>query len=354
MKKRFVFFYAFFCIILLAITIYIARLMDKKLDELKKIESVKKKTNNTIKYINDNKIKDKVKVKMASTNKVVEMSVSDYIKGVVPAEMPPNYNIEALKAQAVVARTYLYNKMNTNAHKDADICDSPNHCQAFYTKDKLFEIWKNSKKWDKYTCNNYFEKISEAVDSTENIVVTYKGKYIKAYFHACSGGRTENIYNIWGKQKIPYLLSVESIEDKNYKNYSSKVTYTVSELEAKINKDSSLECNINENGGDIVQILNHTDTGRVDKVKIGGVIYTAEKLRTLLGLKSTNFNVSYENNKVIFHVTGNGHGVGMSQVGANYYASKLGYTFDEIINHYYTGVDVTYINKGGYTNENKI
>ena len=353
MNKRFVFFYAIFSAFLIGFLIYIAVQVDKDEEKINKENEIKKQIDTTFKYIEDNKIKDKIKVKISSTDEILEMSVSDYLKGVVPSEMPPDYDVEALKAQAIVARTYLFNKMDTNAHIDADICDSPNHCQAFYTKERLFKIWQTSKGWNETTRTNYYNKVSDAVDSTENIVVTYKNKYIKAYFHACSGGKTENVHNVWGRQDIPYLVSVESIEDKKYKNYTSKKTYTISKLQTKLNKEEDIKCSINENGGDIVEILSYTDTGRVDKVKIGGVIYTAEKLRQLLGLKSTNFNITYENGKVTFNVTGNGHGVGMSQVGANYYAS-IGYTFDEIITHYYTGVDITYVNKGGNTNEDKI
>ena len=264
--------------------------------------------------------------------------------------MPPEYSIEALKAQAVVARTYLYQKIVAGGHGDADICDSAAHCQAYYSTDRILEIWEKSKGWDKEKRDIHAKKVAEAVEQTENIAVTYKGKYIRAYFHACSGGKTENVSNIWGKQNIPYLVSVESLGEEDYKNYSSKVKLNVSDLQAKLNDEQSIKCNINVDRGDIVKILSYTDTGRVDKVEIGGVIYTAEKLRTLLGLRSTNFNVEYENGEVIFKVTGNGHGVGMSQVGANYYA-KQGYTFDKIITHYYTGVDVTYINREDKTNE---
>ena len=302
------------------------------------------------KYIEDNKIKDNIKVKITSTGEIKELTVNEYLKGVLPSEMPPEYSIEALKAQAVVARTYLYQKIVAGGHGDADICDSAAHCQAYYSTDRILEIWEKSKGWDKEKRDIHAKKVAEAVEQTENIAVTYKGKYIRAYFHACSGGKTENVSNIWGKQNIPYLVSVESLGEEDYKNYSSKVKLNVSDLQAKLNDEQSIKCNINVDRGDIVKILSYTNTGRVDKVEIGGVIYTAEKLRTLLGLRSTNFNVEYENGEVIFKVTGNGHGVGMSQVGANYYA-KQGYTFDKIITHYYTGVDVTYINREDKTNE---
>ena len=341
------------CIVLLGITIYIANIMDKEIKKEDEITKKQEELNKITKYIEDNNIKDVIKVKITSTDEILELSVSDYLKGVVPSEMPPEYDIEALKAQAIVARTYLYNKLGTNAHKDSDICDSPSHCQAFYTKEKILQIWEKSKGYDKQTRDKYMAKIEEAVESTQNIVVTFKGKYIKAYFHACSGGKTENVHNIWGKQDISYLVSVESKGEEAYRNYTSKVSLTISKLQEKLNNDETLKCSIVEDGGDIVEILSYTDTGRVDKVKIGGIVYTAEKLRILLGLKSTNFTVEYKEGNVVFLVTGYGHGVGMSQVGANYYASQ-GYTFDRIITHYYTGVDVTYINREEITNENKI
>ena len=352
MNKRFVFFYAFFCTCLLAISIYIAISLDKVKDKQQDIENNKEQIVKITKYIADNTIKDTIKIKITSTGEIKELSVSEYLKGVLPSEMPPEYDMEALKAQAVVARTYLYQKLISGGHKDADICDNYAHCQAYYSTEQILKIWERSKGWDEETRLIHAEKVSEAVEATKNIVVTYNGEYIKAYFHACSGGKTENVSNIWGKQNIPYLVSVESLGEENYKNYSSTIKISVSELQKKLNNNSSIKCNINVDRGGIIKILNYTDTGRVDKVEIGGVIYTAENLRSILGLRSTNFKVEYENGEVTFTVIGNGHGVGMSQVGANYYAS-IGYTFDKIITHYYTGVDVTYINKEEKTNEIK-
>ena len=352
MKKRFVFFYAFICLGLVILSIYVANILDKTRFKEEQIKENKQELNKISKYIEDNKIKDVIKLKITSTGEIQEISVSDYLKGVLPSEMPPEYDMEALKAQAVVARTYLYQKIAAGGHNDADICDSPSHCQAYYSTDRILQIWERSKGWDEETRNIHMSKVIEAVDTTENIAVTYNGEYIRAYFHACSGGKTEDVSNIWGKQNIPYLVSVESLGEEEYKNYKSKVKISVSELQSKLNEDSSTKCSIDVNRGDVVKILSYTDTGRVDKVEIGGIVYTAEKLRTVLGLRSTNFKVEYYDKEVVFNVTGNGHGVGMSQVGANYYAS-IGYTFDEIITHYYTGVDVTYINREEKTNEIK-
>lgn len=350
MKKRFVFFYAFLCVLVLIVSIYFAINLDKAKIEQDREEANKEEINRITKYIQDNQIKDTIKIKITSTGQIQELSVNDYLKGVLPSEMPPEYDIEALKAQAVVARTYLYQKIAAGGHNGADICDSAAHCQAYYSTDRILQLWEKSKGWDEETRQLHAKKVAQAVESTSNIVVTYNGQYIRAYFHACSGGKTENVSNIWGKQKIPYLISVESLGEEGYKNYKSTVKLSVSQLQTKLNKNESIKCNIDVDRGDIVKILSYTDTGRVDKVEIGEVIYTAEKLRTLLGLRSTNFEVKYEDKEVIFNVIGNGHGVGMSQVGANYYA-KEGYTFDQIIAHYYTGVDVTYVNREEKTNE---
>lgn len=353
MKKWFVFFYAFFTVSILSFFILYTLKLDKVTKEKEKQEETKKELEGITKYIKNNKIGETIKIKMTSSGEVKEITINDYLKGVLPAEMPPEYDMEALKAQAVVARTYLYQKMTNGSHGDADICDSASHCQAYYDLDGLFRIWKRSKGYTEEECKSYFAKVSEAVDSTENIVVTYEGKYIRAYFHACSGGKTENVSAIWGKQNIPYLKSVESLGEEDYKNYKSTVKLSISELASKLNNATEIKCNISLADEDNIKIVSYTQTGRVDKILIGGEIYTAEKLRTVLGLKSTNFTVSFNDDKVIFNVIGYGHGVGMSQVGANYYA-KIGYTFDKIISHYYTNVDITYLYEEEETNENKV
>ncbi len=361
MRKKFVFFYALILTTLLLLTLFLANKMDKKKEngtntKVENLNIYNEKNNvGSIKLGSKkvNALKDKVKIKISSTGEIKTLTISEYIKGVLPAEMPPEYDIEALKAQAVIARTYLYKKSSGGAHKDADICDNYAHCQAWYSLDNLFNIWKRSKGYTEDECKKYFAKVEEAVDSTENIVVTYKNKYINAYFHACSGGKTEDVSAIWGRQKIAYLKSVESPGEEQYKNYTSKVKLTIDELETKLNKDSEQKCRIDKEDENVVKILSYSNSGRVDKVEIGGEIYKAETLRTKLGLRSTNFTVEIKDGKVIFNVKGNGHGVGMSQVGANYYASQ-GYSYIDIITHYYTGVDVVKLYVEGETNEDKI
>lgn len=336
LKNRFVFFYAFFCFILVILFITYGKNLDKKDEENTEIKKDTEKQE-----IVDNKFEsgEKIKVQLTGTNEVIEMTVNEYLVGVVPAEMPPDYEEEALKAQAVVARTYLYQKMSNNSHKDVDICDNPSHCQAYYSYEKLMNAWEKTKKYDKQTRDKYYEKIKKAVLDTDNNVVTYNEKYIKAFFHACSAGKTEDVSEIWGEVEIPYLKAVESIEDETYKNYSSKVKFTKSQIVDKINNTISIKCDENVERADFIKIIEYTKSGRVKYVQIGGVKYKATDLRTALGLRSTNFTIEQDGENITFNVKGNGHGIGMSQVGADYLA-KQGKDYKHIIEHYYTGVKV--------------
>lgn len=334
LKNRFVFFYAFFCFILVILFIIYGKSLDKKEDE----QNIPKKVNEKTEEIKID-TGQKIKVKITDTGEIREMTVNEYLVGVLPAEMPPDYEEEALKAQAVVARTYLYQKMSNNSHKDVDICDNPSHCQAYYSYNKLMNAWEKTKHYDKQTRSKYYEKIKKVVKDTENIVVTYDGEYIKAFFHACSAGKTEDVSAIWGEVEIPYLKAVESIEDKNYKNYSSQVKLTKKQIVDKINEKLDKKCSNKNETKDFIKIVEYTKSGRVKYIEIGGEKYKATELRTALDLRSTNFTIEEDTEKIIFNVKGNGHGVGMSQVGADYLA-KEGKNYEDIIKHYYTGVNL--------------
>lgn len=338
MNKKIICIYAIFCFVILTL-IVISLLAIKSWEKNDKEKNVKDEIEKVKEYELKNKAKRDIKVKLSKTGEVVTMDIDEYLKGVVPSEMPPSYNIEALKAQAVVARTYTYEKMLRNAHKDCDVCDNYACCQAYYSKEKILEIWER-RKFDTKTKEEYWNKIEEAVNSTNNVVITYKGEYIKAYFHANSGGITEASTEIWGKQNIPYLIPVESLGEEEHQYYKTEVKMTKEELKEKINKGSDKKCNVNIRNSDDITILSHTVSGRVASIKIGDNVYDGTEIRTILGLKSTNFTVEVNDDYVIFKVTGYGHGLGMSQTGSNYYA-KAGLTYDEIIKHYYTGVDIT-------------
>lgn len=306
-------------------------------DNNSNVENVENQENSDKKVSYDYKEYNTIKLLHVDTSTIEEIPLDEYIYSVVAAEMPASFEKEALKAQAVVARTYTFEKMQSNAHGDCDICDNYACCQAYYNKEKILEIW-TSRGFDEDIRKKYWSNVEEAVYSTNNIVITYKGEYIKAYFHANSGGKTESSTEIWGKQKLDYLVPVESLGEENHSQYKSEVTFTYDELEEKLTKGSDKRCEVNSI--EKIKIIDYTVSGRVARVQIGNNMYEATALRTLLGLKSTNFNVEEVDNKVVFKVTGYGHGLGMSQTGSNYYASQ-GYTYDEIIKHYYTGVDIT-------------
>ncbi|MDD2627694.1 MAG: stage II sporulation protein D [Clostridia bacterium] len=338
MNKKLIMYYAFFCTLTLIIII-IFLINIKRWEQEKQItEKIEKEIEEVKKYDKENKVSRTIRLKISNTGEVQTIDMDEYLKGVLPSEMPPSYEMEALKAQAVVARTYAYEKMSTNTHEGFDICDNFACCQAYYNKEKISEIW-TGRGFDKKTRDKYWEKINEAVDSTNNIAVVYSGKFIKAYFHANSGGKTESASEIWGKQKISYLEPVESRGEEEHSYYKSNESFTAKEIENKINSKSEVKCRVSNDGKDEIEILSHTVSGRVKKVRVGENIYEATFIRAILGLKSTNFSIEKKDNKIIFNVTGYGHGVGMSQTGANYYA-KEGYIYDQIIKHYYKGVDV--------------
>ncbi len=305
----------------------------------KKTKTEEKKQAEKDKYEIDYKADQTIRVRISKTGEVVAMDINDYLRGVLPSEMPPYYDMEALKAQAIVARTYTYKRIEAHAEGEgADICDDPNHCQAFYNKEKIFQIWEG-RGFDEQTRNEYWRKVNEAVVSTENEVIEYNGSLIKAFFHASSPGKTENVDQIWGGEKLPYLVSVESIESEQYANRTSAVELSFQDIVNKLEKDKSSRSITDINEVKDINICDYTTSGRVKDVDICGEKISAEKLRTLFGLKSTNFTIEIKENSVVFNVIGYGHGIGMSQVGADYYA-KSGMDSIAIIKHYYTGVDV--------------
>lgn len=328
-------FYVFTCFLIIFTSIlfcinFIIKEKENKI-EIKKAKEEKE----VIEY----KANQTIRVKFHETGEIIAMDINDYLRGVVPAEMSPSYNIEALKAQALVARTYTYNKMENFAEgEDADICDNYAHCQAFYSKDKLFEIWKD-KGYDDATINEYWYKVNLAVVSTQNEVIMYDGKLIKAFFHASSPCGTEDISQIWGGESIPYLVSVESTENEEYENRISQVKVTFEEFFYCLKENNEITSNIDLEDVKNCDIGEKTISNRVKNIKIGDEFVSAEKLRTILGLKSTNFSIQKNDEEIIFDVIGYGHGVGMSQVGASTYADN-GMDYMEIINHYYKGVEI--------------
>ena len=268
------------------------------------------------------------------TGQIEELNLEEYLYGVVSSEMPVSFEIEALKAQSIVARTYtIYQIINNGGkHENADICDDFNCCQAWISKQERIS------KWNAEEAESNWNKIVEAVDSTRGKIVAYNGKPINAFFHANSGGITESSLNIWGGIDYPYLKSVETSGEEGYTQYASEVSLSYQELLDKV-KVKYADCEIDFSQQDCIQILEYTTSGRVKTIKFGNKEIAGTEARTLLGLKSTNFIFTITNEMITFIVTGYGHGVGMSQTGADALA-KTGLHYELIIQHFFTGVEI--------------
>ncbi len=302
-----------------------------------KIQNVSKEiTNNNEITPNTYDYKDYQTIKLlhSTTNQIEEIKLDEYLYGVVSSEMPANFEMEALKAQAVVARTYTIYKMLNDGkkHEGANICDNSACCQAWITKEGRMERWEESLR------ESNWNKIVEAVNSTQGKIITYKGVPINAFFHSNSGGTTETTANVWGGTGYPYLQSVETSGEDTYSQYSSEVVLTKQNFINKI-KEKHNNFEIDFNVTDCIKILEYTEGNRVKKVKIGNLELSGVEVRTILGLKSANFIIAIEGENIKFKVTGYGHGVGMSQTGADSMA-KSGSNYEEIIKHFYTGVEI--------------
>ena len=336
LRKMLVFLCLFFTIISISIYLISILIMDNKnISSIKTKEKQLRMDKNNIEF----KAGQTIRVRMTKNdNEIIAMDINDYLRGVVASEMPAYYNLEALKAQAIVARTYTYQKMSTHSHGDyVDVCDNFNCCQAFYNKETIMNIWTRRGDDDK-TKEKYWDKINKAVVQTENLVATYNGKYIKAFFHASSPIKTESVDQIWGKIYYPYLVSVDNIESKEYKNRNSQIIVPFKKMEEYIIKNINSNFKLEYNGNNIC-IDSFTTSSRVSYINVCGIKISSEKLRTLFGLKSTMFEMIIENENIIFNVIGYGHGIGLSQVGSDYLAS-IGMKAEDIIKYYYKGVDV--------------
>ena len=278
-----------------------------------------------------------VKLLHTKTGKIEEVSIDDYLCNVVSAEMPADYEIEALKAQAIVARTYTVYKILNKKHENADICDDSTCCQAWISKEDRLARWEENKR------ESNWQKISACVEATKGKVITYENKPIDAFFHSNSGGITEIPVNVWGGTGYPYLQSVETSGEDAYKQYSSEVVLKQEELLNKL-KEKYSDISIDFSNNDDIKILEYTESTRVKTIKFGNHEFSGVEARTLFGLKSTNFEVIKDGGNIKFKVKGYGHGVGMSQTGANELA-KQNKTAEDIIKHFYTGIEIKDINE---------
>ncbi|MGM0369256.1 MAG: stage II sporulation protein D [Bacillota bacterium] len=250
----------------------------------------------------------------------IELELDEYLIGVVAAEMPVSFPLEALKAQAVAARTYaLKKKINGQRLTTASKFD-----QAWLAKEELFEKWQGNnflKKWS---------KVATAVEQSEGLVMVYEDQLITAAYHSTSGGQTASAFEVWGGD-IPYLSSVNSNYERESPYYNQQQIFSWSQLVQKLSLSSTTNKTI--------EVVERSNSERVLELKINGEIFSGREIREQLGLNSTKFDFELTSKGVKFSVDGFGHGVGMSQYGAQGLAQQ-GYDFKEILKHYYPKVDI--------------
>lgn len=263
---------------------------------------------------------------------VEEMTMGEYLWSVVAAEMPAAFESEALKAQAVTARTYTTWKMEAGEakHPNAHVCTDINCCQAFVSREEAAVNWGNAS-------DEYAEKIQNAVLATDGVIMTYEGQPIQAVFFSSTDGRTEDAVAVWGNS-VPYLVGVDSPEGENVPNYHTEVIFAAKDFR-EIFLQRYPGADLSGTPDTWFQNRTLTTSGRVATLDVGGITVKGTELRSVLGLRSASFTVETTTKQITFHVTGYGHGVGMSQYGANALA-RQGRTWEEILTWYYTGVEI--------------
>jgi len=262
-----------------------------------------------------------ITIKDSDTNKIETLNLEEYIIGVIAAEMPASFDEEALKAQAVASRTYaVYKMQNSNGNYDV-VTDVSN--QSYITIDKMRNKWEED-------FEKYYAKISDAVSKTKSEIMIYEDKVIEAYYFAMSNGYTEDSSLVFSEDR-DYLQSVKSVyENDNLKNFEVTEKFTKEEICNKLN----ISC-------DNLTFTNikRSNTGRVNTIYVNDKLFKGTDFRKKLGLRSTDFEIKQDNNDVYITTKGYGHGVGMSQYGANGMA-KAGYDYKEILTYYYKNVEI--------------
>lgn len=255
------------------------------------------------------------------------MCLDDYLVGAVLGEMPAEFELEALKAQAVAARTYAWKAYVTGGkHGDGSVCGSYSCCQAYISESDYLE---------RGGALESVEKIRGAVLDTSDLVLTYEGQLIEATYFSCSGGRTEDAAAVWGND-FPYLRSVESPGEEAAAWYTDEATFSGAALE------EILGIALPADPADWIGEMTYTNGGGVETIRIGTELFSGTRLRSLLGLRSTAFTVTTRGDNLTFVTRGYGHRVGMSQYGADAMAA-LGSGFREILEHYYPGTEMAKI-----------
>ncbi len=254
-----------------------------------------------------------------SNGSVINLNMTDYLIGVVSSEMPASFNLEALKVQSVLARTYAL-KAKQTGKKLTDTVST----QSYIDMDQMKNKWGNS-------FNTYYNKIKNAVENTNGEYLSYNGNYIEALYHSTNNGKTESSLDVFGNY-YPYLISVSSEYDKNASSYLRTINMPLDTISNKLG--------LNLNNDSVISILSYTDGGNIKEININGNNFSGKKVRELLGLRSADFDISISDNNANITTRGYGHGVGMSQYGANGMANA-GYGYKDILSHYYPGTTLT-------------
>ncbi|NLZ52875.1 MAG: stage II sporulation protein D [Thermoanaerobacteraceae bacterium] len=320
-----IFFMIFIIIVVPAVIVKSCKpLRPKTPSEFKEIEKVTDSENISI-YIN-------------SSKKIENLPLEEYVKGVVAAEMPASFNIEAIKAQAVAARTYVYKRWRTaggkgcSLHPGADICDDPTHCQAWITKGEML------KKWGIFSYYHYFGKINQAVNSTAGMIILFQNEPIDPLFFSTSNGKTENSEDVWEKS-IPYLRSVTSPGEETSPHFYAVKEFPVDVVVTSLKRKWPDLIIDDKNPEKQWKIIEKSEGGRIKTMQVGNKTIKGTEFRQLFELKSTDLKWERSGKNIKIKTCGFGHGVGMSQYGANAMA-KNGANYVDIIKHYYTDVEI--------------
>jgi len=277
-----------------------------------------------------------LRVYNAKTKKVMRLDLEEYVVGVVAAEMPVSFEPEALKAQAVAARTYAARALSDPCAAGRDVCTDSTCCQSWRSPEEMKKNWGTS-----YEAN--YAKVTAAVYATAGEIVTYGGKPIQALYHSTSGGQTEDSEHVFSSS-LAYLRSVESPGEESAARFSAVQAFSLSDFVKKLNKEFSKAKLTVKKAASQVKVLSRFDSGRVELVQVGGAEVTGREFRRALSLNSANFRLKFSDDEVEIETSGFGHGVGMSQYGANAMA-KEGADYRRILHHYYTDVDIVSMGK---------
>ena len=264
-----------------------------------------------------------VRVKREKLNTIEKVPLEKYVIGVLSGEMPTTFPMEALKAQAVAARTYVLRKIEYAKEQEYDVVDTVAN-QVYYNNDELKERWK-----DDY--EEKMNRIQKAVLDTQGEYLTYQGEIAQAFFFSTSTGYTENCEEVF-QESLPYLRSVKSDWEEDISPvFEDSKTFTLEEFYQKLNLDA--------NSNFSIQITDRTSTGRVRTLNINGKDFKASDVTTALGLRSSFFEIQKNEEQIVIHTKGFGHGVGMSQYGA-YGMAENGSNYQEILKYYYQGIEI--------------